>query len=350
VTALLSKDDIVGAWVILPTPATRDASDWRATNTVNLDETVRIVDALIVAGANGLLSLGTFGEGATLTWEEKRQFMGAVVETVRGRVPYFCGTTALHTREVVRQTREAADIGATGTMLGPPMWCAADLPTAIEFYRNIAEACPDTAICVYANPEAFKFTFPRPFWAAVASIRQVVCCKYLNIAQLNTDLKLAPSIRFLPVEADYLPAARMAPDDIKAFWSSGALCGPLPTMRLRDEVIRAKQSNDWSQAKMIADNIAAADVGLFPKGEFAEFSKYNIGLEKERMNAAGWLNAGPPRPPYHLVPAEYLEGARRSGRAWKELNLELSGNTDRVDNLILQNLRGGYLVDERPAS
>lgn len=321
---LLSKADIRGAWVILPTPAKDNASDWRASDTVDLDETARIVEALIAAGADGFLSLGTFGEASTLTWEEKRDFIATVVETVRGRIPFFAGTTALNTREVVRQTRAAADIGVQGTMLGTPMWCAADIPTAVEFYRNVAEACPDTAICVYANPEAFKFAFPRPFWAAVSTIRQVVCCKYLNIAQLYTDLKLAPSIRFLPVEADYLAAARMAPEEIVGFWSSGSLCGPAAPMRLRDEVAKAKLSHDWSAARVIADKMAAADIGLFPKGEFAEFSKYNIGLEKARMNAAGWLKAGPVRPPYHIVPQDYLDGAVRSGMAWARLHAEYS--------------------------
>ena len=321
---LLSKADITGAWVILPTPAKENASDWRATDTVDLDETARIVEALIAAGANGLLSLGTFGEASTLTWEEKRDFIATVVETTRGRIPFFAGTTALNTREVIRQTRAAADIGVHGTMLGTPMWCAADTPTALEFYSNVAEACPDTAICVYANPEAFKFTFPRPFWAAVSKIRQVVCCKYLNIAQLHTDLKLAPTIRFLPVEADYFAAARMAPEEIVGFWSSGSLCGPAAPMRLRDEVVKAKRMNDWSAARVIADKMAAADIGLFPRGEFAEFAKYNIGLEKARMNAAGWLKAGPVRPPYHVVPQDYLDGAVRSGMAWARLHAEYS--------------------------
>lgn len=324
--SLLNKNDIKGAWVILPTPAKPGASDWCAQDTVDLDETARIVEALIAAGVDGLLSLGSFGEAATLTWEEKAAFISTVVETVRGRVPFFCGTTALNTREVVRQTRIAADIGVAGTMLGTPMWCQLDVSAAVEFYSNVAEACPDTAICIYANPEAFKFTFPRPFWAQVSKIRQVVCCKYLNIAQLNTDLRLAPSIRFLPVEADYYAAARIAPEEITAFWSSGGLCGPATPLRLRDEVIKAKSSNDWSVAKSVSDKMAAADMGFFPKGEFAEFAKFNIGLEKARMNEAGWLNAGPVRPPYHIVPDDYLEGARTSGRAWAALHREFSGS------------------------
>ena len=183
--ARLAASDINGAWAILATPAKDNASDWRAENTVDLDETARVVEALIAAGVDGLLSLGTFGECATLTWDEKRAFMATVVETARGRIPYFGGTSSLNTRETVRQTRAAYDLGVNGTMLGPPMWCYPDTATSLQFYRDVAEACPDLAICVYANPEAFKFDFPRPFWAQITQIPQVVSAKIVGIATLD---------------------------------------------------------------------------------------------------------------------------------------------------------------------
>lgn len=44
----------------------------------------------------------------------------------------------------------------------------------------------------------------------------------------------------------------------------------------------------------------------FPPGSFEEFSMDNIPLEKARMDAAGWMKAGPCRPPYHVVPAPYV--------------------------------------------
>lgn len=316
----LTAEDIQGAWVIMPTPSTPDASDWRAEHTVDLSETSRIVEALIAAGVNGILSNGTFGECATLTWEEKRDFIATVVETARGRVPFFCGTTALNTREVIRQTRAAMDIGVDGTMLGVPMWCKMEVPTAVQFYRDIAEAVPQAAIAVYANPEAFKFDFPRPFWAQVATIPQVVTAKYLGIGMLDLDLNLAPGIRFLPHEDDYYAAARIAPERMTAFWSSGAMCGPATAVRLRDLVAQAKMSGDWSAAKALSDEMRKADATLFPRGDFGEFSKYNIGLEKARMDAAGWLKAGPCRPPYHVIPEEHVAGARKSGLAWAALH------------------------------
>ncbi|HWV55499.1 dihydrodipicolinate synthase family protein [Pseudorhodoplanes sp.] len=327
----LSAADVTGAWAILPTPALDGASDWRNDNTVNLDETARAVDALIKAGVNGILTLGTFGECATLTWDEKRAFMATCAEAARGRVPVFGGTTSLNTRESIRQTAAAFDLGLDGTMLGPPMWCQVDLPTAIQFYRDVAEACPEMAICVYANPAAFKFMFPRPFWEQVAQIPQVIACKYLGIGMLLNDLAVTKNrIRFLPIDVDYYGAARMAPDACTAFWTSCAVNGPATVIRLRDTVAEAKQTGDWSNAKEVTDAMRAAEAGFFPNGDFNEFSKYNISLEKERMNAAGWMNAGPCRPPYHLAPESFLEGARRSGRAWAALHERYSKVRSRV--------------------
>lgn len=323
---MLTVDDIQGAMAIMPTPAKPDASDWRAERTVDLDETARVANALVEAGVDGILCLGTFGEGSTLTWDEKTDFTATLVETVKGRVPVFGGTTALNTRESIRQTRAAADIGVDGVMTGPPMWCAADVPTAVQFYKDLAEACPDTAICVYANHEAFKFEFPRPFWAQVAEIPQVVCAKYLGVGTLYPDLNLSRRrIRFLPIDADYYAAARIDPEFCTAFWTSGAVCGPNPVIHLRDSVKHARASGDWSQAKAVTDDIGRSFQTLFPNGSFKEFSMYNIGLEKARMNQAGWMVAGPCRPPYHMVPEPYLEGARESGRRWAELH-EKYGN------------------------
>lgn len=322
---LLTVDEVQGAWAIMPTPARDNASDWRVADTVDLQETARVAEALVKSGVDAILCFGTLGEGATLTWEEKRKFISVMVETVRGRVPFFCGTTSLNTRETIRQTAEAFDLGADGTLLGVPMWCLTDVPTAVQFYRDVAEACPQMAICVYANPEAFKFDFPRSFWAQVSELPQVITAKYIGIGHLVADLNASKRrIRLLPIDADYFAAARIDPEFCTAFWTSGAVCGPAPVLTLRDEVAKAKSSGDWLQARAISEAIAGTYATLFPNGSFKEFSSYNIGLEKARMDAAGWMKAGPCRPPYHLVPEPWLKGARVAGERWTELHHRLS--------------------------
>lgn len=293
----IESAQINGLWPILPTPAKDTASDWRQRDTVDLDETARVVEQLIAAGVDGLLSLGTYGEAHSLLWEEKKKFVGCVLDTIKGRIPFFAGTTALNTREVVDQTRHMHDMGVSGVMLGVPMWCKMEVRTAVQFYKDVTEACPDTALAIYANPEAFKFEFGRPFWAEIGKLPQAVACKYLSIGMIQADLDLAPNLRFLPNEGDYYAAARIDPARITAFWSSAALCGPAPAIALRDRVAAAKWDGDWTRAHEISSKIRAADHGFFPRGDFAEFSKYNVGLEKGRMNAAGWMKAGPSRPP-----------------------------------------------------
>ncbi len=320
---LMTTEEITGAWAIMPTPAKPGASDWRAADTVDLDEAARLAEALVQSGVNGILSLGTFGECATLLDSEKRAFLGCVVETLKGRVPLFGGGTALGTRQSIEECRTARDIGVNGVMLGVPMWCQADVPTAVQFYKDVAEALPDLAICIYANQEAFKFDFPRPFWQQVAAIPQVVSAKYLGIGFLAADLRLTKGrIRLMPVDTNYYAAARVDPEMVTAFWSSGTVCGPAPDTLLRDLVIEAKKTHDWTAARNLSDKLAAANAKLFPHGSFVEFSKYNVGLEKIRMDAAGWCKAGPIRPPYHVVPEIYAENAAASGRAWAQLHRE----------------------------
>ncbi len=323
---LLTIDDIQGAWAIMPTPALLNASDWKAQDTVDLDETARAIEGLIDEGVNGILTLGTLGEASTLTWEEKEKFIATCVEVTRGRVPFFAGTTSLSTRETIRQTRAARDIGADGTMLGLPMWCAPDVPTAVKFYHDVAEACPDMSICVYANPMAFRFAFPPPFWAQVAALPQVVTAKYGPIARLLTDLEVSrKQIRFLPIDVDYYAASRLDPDFFTAFWSSGAVCGPTVVTQLRDIVAEAKKTGDWSAAQALSSKIGQATFPMIPRGDFDEFSKYNIGIEKAKMDEAGWMKAGPCRPPYTHVPEPYLEGARVAGRMWADLEKQVKG-------------------------
>ncbi len=320
----LSVDDIKGAWAILPTPAKPNASDWRELDTVDLDETARMVEGLIKGGINGILSMGTLGEAATLTYDEKIAYMGALVESARGRIPVFVGTTTLNTRDTISLTLKAQDIGADGTMLGIPMWCAPSTETAVQFYRDVAAGAPDMNYAIYANPEAFKFEFPRDFWTQVAEIPQVVTAKYIGVGPLMRDMSaIRGRIKLLPLDFEYYAAARID-EFIDAFWTSGAVCGPSVSVYIRDVIADARATGDWRKAKAFQAKLGPTAATLFPHGSFQTFSMYNIALEKTRMDAAGWINAGPIRPPYHLCPEEFLAGARISGEMWAELHKELS--------------------------
>src|SRR5580698_8105874 len=118
---MLTAKDMRGVYAIMPTPATPNAARPEAEDTVDLEETARLADQMIVDGVDGLIALGTTGECATLTSKEYRTVVDCLLTTVRGRVPIFIGSTTLGTHETVDRAKFAQAQKADGTLLGLPM-------------------------------------------------------------------------------------------------------------------------------------------------------------------------------------------------------------------------------------
>jgi len=55
-------------------------------------------------------------------------------------------------------------------------------------------------------------------------------------------------------------------------------------------------------------------------GGIANFASWNIQLEKVRINAAGYMKAGPVRPPYHAFKESELAAAHEAGIRWRALH------------------------------
>jgi len=176
---MLTAKEFHGLWAIIPTPSKPGADRADAVDTVDLDETARVINALIKDGSDALIVLGTTGECATLTRQEYEAFVDTVLSTVNKRIPCFVGTTALGTHEVVYRTRFAQEHGADGILLGLPMWQPLRVDQAVEYYRSVGELFPKLAIQVYGNPRAFRFAFPPEFWAAVVkAVPNITSAKY----------------------------------------------------------------------------------------------------------------------------------------------------------------------------
>jgi len=318
----IRSEEIRGVIAIMPTPATDDAGRWEAEETVDIAESKRAVHAFIEDGVDGLMTNGTLGEGPTLTWEEHLTFAEAVLEAAEGKIPVFIGATTLNTRDTIKKAKAFRDLGADGLLLGRPMWCENDEDTLVGFYQDVAEAVPELAIVVYDNPEAFKGKISSRAYARLAEIPQIVAAKYIGVGQSYlADLEAVKGkIRLMPMESDWYYAWKWAPEEALACWSSSASCGPAPAVALKEAIFQG----DENKARQITKEIRYTFETFFPDGDFHKFSIYNIGLEKERFNAAGYMKAGPCRPPYRHLPQDYLNGARIAGERWAQLHQKYS--------------------------
>ncbi len=315
---LMKPTDLRGMYAIIATPAKEGADRWDAVDTVDLDETARLVNNLIRDGATGLITLGTTGECATLTREEYEAYVECVLATVNKRVPTFVGATALGLHEVIWRLRFVRDHGADGTLLGLPMWQPLTIDMAVEYYANVAEAFPDLSVMVYANSRAFRFDYSPEFWGRVIDrAPNVMAAKFSNANTLLDCLAAARGrVHFLPNEGAVLRFAELSPDTTAACWATAASMGPRPAVALMEAIL----ARDWERAKTINADVKWASEPIEHIVRNAEvFASYNIQIEKIRFNAAGYSKAGPIRPPYHVVPEEYAEAARECGRRWAQV-------------------------------
>jgi dihydrodipicolinate synthase/N-acetylneuraminate lyase len=284
-----------------------------------------MIRALIDSGVDAIVTNGTLGEMATLSREEWETFARVVAETSQAAnpdIPVFVGATTLSARETAERIGFLRDLGLRGAFLGRPFWSALGVETMIRYYEDLADAFPEMSFVLYDNPEAFKGPIPPPVYAALAKHPAFIGVKYALITpKFRSDvLAVGSGLRILPIEADWLVARTLFPEEMLGCWSSSACCGPEPALGLRD----AFAQDDLETARWLTQRIEWSYDVFLARQNFPEFSKYNIPLEKVRFDEAGFVKAGPTRAPYHVVPDEYMRGARENGRRWRQVAAELA--------------------------
>lgn len=104
-----------GLYVPLLTPLTADGS-------LDPGAVAPHVERLLAGGADGIVALGTTGEFADLTADERAEVVASVVAAVAGRVPVLVGVGAVGTTGACAHARAAAGAGADGVLALPPLY------------------------------------------------------------------------------------------------------------------------------------------------------------------------------------------------------------------------------------
>ncbi len=317
----ITRDDFVGVAGIVPTPATPDAGEWHTTQTIAYDEAARMIDLVIGAGVDIVMTTGTFGECATLTWPELQGFVECVVQATARRAPVFAGVTTLNTRDTIERARVLLKLGADGVFVGRPMWLAMDDAAIVRYYRDLAQALPRVPLVIYDNHIAFKGKISTAVYRELARIPEIIATKHMGGSALEGDmLAVGHAMRVLPLAPEWGPVAERHPELARACWSGGVACAPAPIVA----VARAIAARDWSRAREITEKLKWAEAPMFPSGELGRFMDYSIQIAHIRFKAAGLIDPGPPRPPYLDLPAQYALGAEECGRRWTQLQREFA--------------------------
>ena len=119
-----------------------------------------LVDFLAGAGLDGLLALGTTGEGFLLAPDERRRvaelFVGA--SATRLDVAVHCG--AQSTADTVALAEHAAGLGVSGIAVIAPPYFPLDEPALLEHFVAAAAACAPTPFYVYEFATSSGYAVP----------------------------------------------------------------------------------------------------------------------------------------------------------------------------------------------
>ncbi len=113
------------------------------------------LQAQLAAGVEGIILGGTLGESSVLTNDEKERLVKFAVEKTAAKVPVVLNIAEGATREALVQAANAANWGARGLMVLPPMRYKTDHRETVQWFKTIA-AATELPIMIYNNPVDYK--------------------------------------------------------------------------------------------------------------------------------------------------------------------------------------------------
>jgi 4-hydroxy-tetrahydrodipicolinate synthase len=134
-----------GCWTAMVTPFNRKGE-------IDFEGLEKNIQFQIESGAN-LVPTGTTGESPTLDWKEHDRVITRTAKLVKGKAFIMAGTGSNSTKEAMRGTKHAIEVGAQGVLL---VDCYYNGPSSLElrtqYYEVIAKAFRKAFVMPYVIP------------------------------------------------------------------------------------------------------------------------------------------------------------------------------------------------------
>ena len=250
-----------GIWPAMPSPLTEDFE-------VDADGTANVVKWLIENGVHGISALGSTGECAGLSKQQRRDLLKATIDAADGRVPVMGGANGTHYRDVVADLEMCGELSAVGALTPPPFYYPLETRGVVDWFTSLADESP---------VPLFLYHIPRMTKVAITVEAVNELARHDNIAGLkDSDGQLAYFAEVARIGNEV--------DDFSAFTGSDAMLYPalcvgghgiigasVNVVPERERALwDAYQSGELGKANEIQQEIArmgpVARVGNFPAG------------------------------------------------------------------------------------
>lgn len=187
--------ELIGTGTALITPFNNDHS-------IDFDALSRIIEQQIAGGTNYFVMLGTTGESATLSSQEKSAVVSHIKKVNAGRLPLVLGVGGNNTSDVVEQLKSFDTDGLTAILSVSPYYNKPNQQGIIYHYTEVANASP-LPIILYNVPGRTGSNMTASTQLELARHPNIVATKEAsgNMEQVMTILKDKPA-DFLVISGD----------------------------------------------------------------------------------------------------------------------------------------------------
>ncbi|HUJ32464.1 MAG TPA: dihydrodipicolinate synthase family protein [Candidatus Acidoferrum sp.] len=147
---------------------------------------------LVENGCTGVVALGSLGEGATLSFEEKVAVVRTCVKALRGQAPVVASVSSLTTAEAVAFAKAADQAGCDGLMVLPPYVYQGDWREMKAHVSTILKAT-DLSSMLYNNPISYGTDFLPEHILELASEHE----NLQAVKESSADIRRVTAIRAL---------------------------------------------------------------------------------------------------------------------------------------------------------
>lgn len=116
-------------------------------NEIDFESLDKLIDNQLSNGIDALFVLGTTGEPATMTDEEKVKVIKFALSRTKGKVPTYIGTGCNNTAKVVSDSVRAQELGADGLLVVTPYYNKCTQEGLYQHFKAVDDAVSIPIIC-----------------------------------------------------------------------------------------------------------------------------------------------------------------------------------------------------------
>ena len=144
---MLTRETMEGIYVLPPTPFDEDG----VFDEDALRENVR---RLAEAGISAYVTTGSVGEFHTISPQDHQRLAKALAESCQqAGIVSVCGCSGVNTDEAIMKVTWAQNAGCDAVMNVSPYYIQLTRDELVNYWRDLAAACPRIGLIVYNNPQ-----------------------------------------------------------------------------------------------------------------------------------------------------------------------------------------------------